>query len=278
MAALKDKLSRIKKGAAEPAPSPAAAQPPAVRPVETPPAPKAAGGNRFGGLKNVRVGDFSESGDFSQDRHDGLDDDIPFDALPPGRPASAPPAPACEVPRAASRFGSISSSAARQVANQPNMGHTPAARRTDSDVSELQWDDPARPAGSSYSEQEWLAAEDGGANVVFEMVKPGEVGLCAVPRASFNGALAALYSRSLIVSEDCVNAGQWPRHASIVHRDPVLGDREVITYRIVRAADAIKRDAWLQGTVHRNDLEVAYQESKGQQAEKNRFGNMPRQR
>ncbi len=114
--------------------------------------------------------------------------------------------------------------------------------------------------------------------VVFEMVKPDEIGLCAIPRDGMNGVEALLYSRSLIVSEDVETVSQWPVHAKVVHRDPVLGADEVIRYRIVRSANEIEKTPWLQGSVLRNNLEVAFYESKAEQAERSRFGNMPRQR
>lgn len=275
MAAIKEKLSRIRKGAADPAPAadpvhpvatPAGLAPAGNAPASVPPASTA---GRFGGLKNVRVGDFAEADEPGGDQFS--DDDIPFEALSTTPPPAAKPQ---------GRFSSVAprQPVERQVANMPSQARSPAARRPAMELPEIQWDDPARPAGSSYSEQEWLDAEQGGANVVFEMVKPDEVGLCAIPRATMNGVEALLYSRSLVVSEDVESVSQWPVHARVIHRDPVLRDREVVQYRIVRAADEIKKTPWLQGSVLRNELEVAFQESKAQQADKARFGNMPRQR
>lgn len=260
--AIKDKLSRIRKGtAAEPAPSPIAAN------DEASVVPQVAdGASRFGGLKHVRVGDLSESDAGGVD--DGYED-IPFDALPSTRiDTAAAPAPA----RAPGRFGAL---ARPTQARAPS----PAVRRAAPvDCPEINWKDPNRPPGSSYSEAEWRAAEDGGTNVVFEMIKPDEIGLVAIPRASMNAIEALLYARSIVVSEDVGNASQWPKNAEIIHRAPVLAEREVIRYRLVMCAAAIEANSWLLGSIMRNDLEVAFQESKATQADKSRFGNTPRPR
>lgn len=286
--ALKDKLSRIRKGAAdERAPSSDAAQAPDVpaggrlagdpAPLAKTAAPAPAGGERFGGLKNVRVGDLGESDGASAG--DYADEDIPLDSSPASRPAPrSDPEPA----KTPGRFGAVARpQAERRVANPPSPSRSPApeARRAPvQDLPQIQWGDPNRPAGSAYGEDEWIAAEEEGAQVVFEMVKPDERCLIAIPRSAMNGVEALLYTRSLVVSEDVEFVSQLPAHAQIVWRAPELGSREVMSYRVVRAEAEIQKNSWLQGSVLRNNLELAYQDAKAAQDEKSRFGNMPRQR
>lgn len=275
MSGVKDKLSRIRKGSAK-ADASASDAAPAVaghqmdRAPSVPQAP--AGGSRFGGISRVAVGDFD--GVSSQpDDASVFDEDIPFDALPatPAPPRAAPPA--MEGRQSPPRFGAL----ARPVRqDDPQPQAAPAPRKMQ--YEQIAWSDSDRPAGSSYSIEEWEAAEEGGKNVVFEMVKPDEIGLCAIPVEAMNGVEALLYSRSLIVSEDVEQVSQWPAHASIVHRDAVLGERGAQKYRVVRSAASISKTPWLNGSVLRNDLEVAYQESKAQQPGNGRFGNVPRAR
>lgn len=181
----------------------------------------------------------------------------------------------------ASRFGGI----AQKLASRPEVpagvgdspaqpGVSPSLRAT---ASHIEWSDDRRPAGSSYSIEEWEAAEEGGTNVVFEVVKPNETGLVAMPRDGMNGIEAMLYCRSLLIPEDMPMASALPYHATVIHRDPVLGEREVMKYRLVRAEVEAQKSPFLNGSVLRNDLEVAYQESQAKQARpggSSRFGSV----
>lgn len=153
----------------------------------------------------------------------------------------------------------------------PERQETPAQQTP---VKFIEWNDPVRPAGSSYLLEDWLAAEDGGANIVFEMVKEDEIGLVAIPKEGMNAVEALLYDRSLVVPEDIAFATSLPRHASIHHRDPVLGDRGLIKYKLVRTQSAIDKTPWLNGSILRNDVELAYQEAMAAKSEVRRFGNM----
>lgn len=137
------------------------------------------------------------------------------------------------------------------------------------------WSDPSRPAGSSYDSDLWDKASEDGAHVVFEIIKPAEVALCKIPRDAINGVEALLYDRSLIVSEDVPGAAIYPSHATIIHRDDVLGERGVIRYRVVRSQLAIERAPWLNGSVLRNPAEVLHQESIKSKDHLSRFQGFP---
>lgn len=264
MVDFKEKLRQLRKPEAADRSS-SEASPPVEQQEKVSGMPPAARGSRFGGLTGREVGSFDDA----QASVPPDDEDIPwFDDLPKTRPAPTQQAPA--------RFGGLSTTQ-RQEPRPARIDNRRAPDRPQElEVAPIEWDDPSRPAGSSYSIEEWLAAEDGGKNVVFEMVKPDETGLCAIPAEAMNGVEAILYSRSLIVSEDVPDAARWPAHATIIHRDEVLGQRGAMRYRVVRSEDAIRANPVYNGSTLRNDLEVAFQEAKKAQAQRGRFGNMPR--
>lgn len=242
-------------------------------------------GGRFGALATSSAGDFP---DVDVPTSSDPDDDIPFDALPAVRPPArqAPTSglkrpPPSSAPAAAGRFGGLAARAGG-IEHEPGES-SPRAPLADvsaeKEVEPISWDDRERPAGSSYSLQEWESAEEGGANVVFEMVKPDEIGLVSIPRSAMNAVEALLYSRSLVIPQDMPQARQLPHHASVVHRDSVLGERAVMKYKLVRAQREIDAYPLLNGSTLLNDLEVAYRESMEDQSRRGgRFGQVAKPR
>lgn len=255
MVDFKEKFGRLRKPAAAPGST-----------VETAPqqnrdrdAPATSRGGRFAGLVDLNAGSFNDVPAAAVSD----DSDVPwFDDLP-----AAPKASSLLLTQPRPEGG---------VQCRDLSPRSEERRVRTPEPQPIEWDDPTRPAGSSYSAEEWLAAEDDGKNVVFEMVKPDEIGLCAIPAEAMNAVEKILYARSLIVSEDVLHAERWPVHASIIHRDDVLGQRGVMRYRLVRSEEAMRANPHYNGSTLRNDVEVAFQAAKQAQEPRTRFGNFRR--
>lgn len=286
MGAIKEKLKKLRTAkpdaAAADAHGPAQAEgapPAAADPTPTPPA----GAGRFGRLAGTSAGnmDFADEAGGQSGAGNGSpdlfhqDDDIPFEVLPPKKEAAtapaAPPTPAA-APAQPPQRRAFAAAAGRAAADQQLRSIIES------------WADPLRPAASSYDAAEWDRASENGTMVVFEMVKPDQIGLCAIPRETLNEVEALLYDRSLIVSEGTDGFEAYPKHAAMIHRSSELRATEVIRYKIVRSQQAIEKTPWLNGSVLRNEEEVAHNArqaeatSRGNGPEPRRFANMPRQR
>jgi hypothetical protein len=273
MGAIKEKLRKLRSGTAEPPPATTSPEAPkAASPAA--PAASSTGAGRFAHLAGAAAGDLSEGHEEGREPVEssvavGQDDDIPFEALAPQRPS--PDATSQKAPR---RFAPATKEGA--------PGPTPADQQLKSIIDA--WSDPSRPAGSSYQAGDWDLASESGAMVVFEMIKPDQIGLCAVARASLNEVEALLYDRSLIVCEGADGFDVYPKHAAMIYRSSDLRSKEVLRYKIVRSQQAIEKTPWLNGSVLRNEEEVAHNAAerqvlaRGNNPAPARFSNIPRQR
>ena len=193
-------------------------------------------------------------------------------------PAVAPASPAVHVNVGnTSRFSGINRTqpTSRRPAPSAPVPGRPA------DIS-AQWNDPNRPEGSGYTEEEWLQAEDGGRAIVFEMVKPDERGLMAVDPKRV-GMLAELLSRSLLIPSTHVLAAGLPCDARILHRDEDFNPDGPIRFHVVRCERARLASPYLSGSTMLTEQEVAYQareKQRKQEGSGNRFNEVqrPRQR
>lgn len=105
----------------------------------------------------------------------------------------------------------------------------------------LDWDDPARPAGSAYSEEEWAAAEAANpGSIIMEMHKPEDRALMAMPK----DGLDTLLARSLVIQESVDSPWKANATAKITHH----GEFGVFKYVVVRSAAANEKCDWVNGS------------------------------
>lgn len=143
------------------------------------------------------------------------------------------------------------------------------------------WNDPNRPEGSGFTEEEWLAAEDGGRNVVFEVVKPAERGLVAIERSNVDPVHELLLERSLLVPSRHALARGLPCDARVIHRDESINPDGPIEFNLVRTHRARSETGHYNGSILRTAQEMAYQErekAKKEPPPAQRFGEIPRGR
>jgi hypothetical protein len=103
------------------------------------------------------------------------------------------------------------------------------------------WDDPRRPAGSDYSEEEWLQAEVAHpGHAIMEVVKPHERALVAKLNDAFGGVL----HRSMVIDRR-VNS-PWKAHATVQIEHH--GEFGVTPYDVVRSATQVALAPWAEGS------------------------------
>jgi len=172
----------------------------------------------------------------------------------PSATAAAPLQSATEPPRRSHMAGGVS---VRPVTSPPAAANSMSARvagaaavsaqRHAQAQPELVWEDPARPPGSGYSEEEWAAAELANPGcTVMEMLKPQERALIAMPTPDpLPSRMGDLLRRSLLI-HDLVNS-EWSALASakIVHHG-ALGR---FTYQVVRCQLEREKNPWLDNSI-----------------------------
>lgn len=116
----------------------------------------------------------------------------------------------------------------------------------------LPWDNENIPAGSGFTEEEWLAAEamePGG--FVFEVLTGDERGLVHYPREKMNIIHTTVLQRSLIVLAKHKDKTPFFNEACVTihHKTEDMG---VFTYKAIIARARLKTDGWIRGSVLHN--------------------------
>jgi hypothetical protein len=145
-------------------------------------------------------------------------------------------------PSRAQRLHKLSADAS---ANKPPP--VPASLATEVKAPAQAWLHANLPAGSGYTEEEWVAAEAAHPGmVVFEVLKTTERGLVAIPAQTGGGLIQQMLARSLVIHEKAAPDCPWADHASA--RVEHTGDLGVQKYIVVRSMAAREEDPWLDGS------------------------------
>lgn len=127
------------------------------------------------------------------------------------------------------------------VQRQPSSGPEGSRPVSSTPIDPQRWDDPNRPAGTGYPEEEWLAAEAAHPGcVVYEILKPAERGLVAMPSV----ATDPLLKRSLVILESVDTPWKGNATARIEHH----GELGVFSYLVVRCEAERQKNSWADGS------------------------------
>ena len=127
------------------------------------------------------------------------------------------------------------------VQRQPTSGPEGSRPVSSTPIDPQHWDDPNRPAGTGYTEEEWLAAEAAHPGcVVYEILKPAERGLVAMPSV----ATDPLLKRSLVILEAVDTQWKGNATARIEHH----GELGVFSYLVVRSEAERQKNIWADGS------------------------------
>jgi hypothetical protein len=216
-----------------------------------------------GGSSSVPRGALSRAQRFATVGFD--DDERDPDEMPPKKqstppqdlprvaaPAPAPvPVPAATAPAERTAPGQVTSvdraerARTAQKNRKPKEEDSPQVQEVEEILSEQvpvqAWDDPRRPAGSDYSEEEWLQAEVAHpGHAIMEVVKPHERALVAKLNDAFGGVL----HRSMVIDRR-VNS-PWKAHATVQIEHH--GEFGVTPYDVVRSATQVALAPWAEGS------------------------------
>lgn len=161
--------------------------------------------------------------------------------------ASAGSSEAVARPSRAQRFSAPPPATPSAVSTRPGVQRSaPSAPESSQQISSTPidpqaWDDPNRPAGTGYTEEEWLAAEAAHPGcVVYEILKPAERGLVAMPSV----ATDPLLKRSLVILEAVDTPWKGNATARIEHH----GELGVFNYVVVRCEVERQKNIWADGS------------------------------
>ena len=216
----------------------------------------------------------------------------PVESAPEPEAASAPaPAPAQRRLRGSrlSVGSGVPTSGAEHLAEQeptssksqttPTPEPAPPSQSSPEPLTDPgEWACKSTPAGSVYSEEQWRQAQQDNPDcTIFEMIKPGERALVAVP--AMQPTMASLFTRSLVVDLRAKHLAPWVERLANAHLEHASVEYGVVRYAIIRAASERERTAWLDGSVLRTadpGAEMSEQRSEAGAARASRFATAPR--
>ncbi len=216
----------------------------------------------------------------------------PVESAPEPEAASAPPPSPAQRRLRGARLsvgsGAATSGAAHLAKQEPTSSKsqtTPTPEPAPPSQSSPQpltdpgeWACKSTPAGSVYSEEQWRQAQlDNPDCTIFEMIKPGERALVAVP--AMQPTMASLFTRSLVVDLRARHLAPWVERLASAHLEHASVEYGVVRYAIIRAASERERTAWLDGSVLRTadpGAEMSEQRSEAGAARASRFATAPR--
>lgn len=155
-------------------------------------------------------------------------------------PSPAPQRPASRAERFKALAPAVAARRDQAMQAQEAVGHRGDELYGAQHQAAMPWDDPSRPAGSAYSEEEWAKVEaDNPGCIVLEMVKPGERGLVAMP----SDAIDPWLSRSMVIQDTVESPWKANASARMIHHSEFGAFR----YLIVRSENIAKQYDWASG-------------------------------